>query len=437
VVAKKKTAQQLKKGDSLFSTKLPMAKPESVGISTARLSRVRPAMQRYVDKKLVPGVVSLIARNGKVVYLDAVGKQSVENGTPMTPDTIFRIASMTKAITSVALMMLFEEGHFLLSDPVKNWIPEFANPMVALPLPMNERQSESSNVSGVSIKLVPANRPITIRHLLTHTAGFGYTPRALSAEEWAKVSAKQKPEETIGDFVKRYAKVPLNHQPGEVWDYSRATCVVGHLVEIISGMTLDEFMRERIFKPLSMPDTHFYLPESKLDRFAACYTPGKDLKIKLVDGPDNNSRFVKKPHNYFMGSGGLVSTVSDYFRFYQMTLNGGVLDSARILSRKTIELMTTIHTGDMTVWLPGPWSGFGLGFGVVRNFEHINTLTSLHQGPSPWSVGSYTWGGAYCTFPFADPKEKLVGVVMTQVGPYNHLNIRQDFINLACQAIID
>jgi CubicO group peptidase (beta-lactamase class C family) len=414
---------------------LPIAEPESVDISSERLRRIRVAMQRYVDKKLVPGVVSLVARRGKVVYLDAIGFRYVEEKLPMTTDTIFRIASMTKAITSVALMTLFEEGHFLLSDPVSNWIPEFADPKVAVRVPV-ERRSEGGAASS-QVKLYPANRPITIRHLLTHTAGFGYVPRGISAEEWAEVNGRQKPDETIGDFVKRYAKVPLDHQPGEAWDYSRATCVVGHLVEVISGMNLDEFFRERIFKPLNMADTYFYLPLDKLNRFAAAYGPDKDLKIKLIEAPTAQSRFVQEPHTYFMGSGGLVSTVQDYLRFYQMTLNGGELEGARILSRKTIELMTTIQTGDLPIWLPGPWSGFGLGFGIVRNYERINTLTSPHQGPSPWSVGSYSWGGAYCTYPFADPKEKLIGVMMTQVRPYGHLNIRQEYVGLVNQAIID
>lgn len=417
------------------SIKLPMSEPEAVGMSSERLGRIRVAMQRYIDKKLVPGVVSLVARQGKVVYLDAVGSRYVEEGIPMTPDTIFRIASMTKAITSVALMMLFEEGHFLLSDPVSNWIPEFTDPKVAVRMRV-ERRIEGADVSS-QVKLFPANRPITVHHLLTHTAGFGYAPRGISAEEWAKVNERQKPDETIGDWVKRYAKVPLDHQPGEAWDYSRATCVVGHLVEIISGMTLDEFFRERIFKPLDMLDTHFYLPVEKIHRFAAAYAPDKDMKIRIIEAPTPDSRFVKEPHTYFMGSGGLVSTVRDYFRFYQMTLNGGELDGARILSRKTIELMTTIHTGDLPIWLPGPWSGFGLGFGIVRNTEHVNTLIDPHQGPSPWSVGSYSWGGAYCTFPWADPREKLIGIMMTQVRPYGHLNIRQEYVSLVNQAIID
>ena len=409
---------------------LPVAKPEEVGMSSERLSGIRPAMQRYVDRNLVPGVVSLIACQGRVVHLDVIGFQDVEARVPMRTDTIFRIASMTKPITSVALMMLYEEGHFLLSDPVSKWIPEFSDPKVAVRVPRDE-------YAGTPWKLEPAARPITIRHLLTHTAGLGYAPRGISQEEFAKISQRQSPTETIGDFVKRYATVPLNYHPGEAWDYSRATCVVGYLVEIMSGMTLDEFFRERIFKSLNMPDTHFYLPMEKLDRFAACYTPGNDEQIQLTESPTAESRFVKEPHTYFMGSGGLVSTVADYFRFDQMMLNGGELDGVRILGRKTVEFMTRNHTGDLPIWLPGPWAGFGLGFAVVINTDGVNTLKTDHPGPVPWSVGSYTWGGAFCTFPWVDPVEKLVGIVMTQVGPYRHLNIRHEFAGLAYQAIVD
>lgn len=418
------------KDSSPGTAELPMSRPEEQGMSSERLSRIRIVMQGYIDRKLVPGVVSLVARQGCVVYLDSIGFQDVEAKAPMTTDTIFRIMSMTKPITSVALMMLYEEGHFLLSDPVSKWIPEFSDAKVAVRVSPQEYRGEPW-------RLVPAARPISIRHLLTHTAGLGYVPRALSREEFAKVSQRQSPTETIGEFVKRYAKVPLNYHPGEAWDYSRATCVIGHLVEIISGMTLDEFFGKRIFTPLNMPDTHFYLPMEKLDRFAACYTPGKDGQIQLTDAPTADSRFVKEPHLYFMGSGGLLSTVADYFRFDQMMLNGGELDGVRILGRKTVEFMTRNHTGDLPIWLPGPWVGFGLGYAVARNTDHVNTLTSGHPGPVPWSVGSYTWGGAFCTYQWVDPAERLVGIVMTQVGPYRHLNIRHDFIGLVYQAIVD
>ncbi|UCD56753.1 MAG: serine hydrolase, partial [Candidatus Hydrogenedentota bacterium] len=206
---------------------------------------------------------------------------------------------------------------------------------------------------------------------------------------------------------------------------------------IISGMSLDEFFRERIFKPLGMQDTSFYLPTEKLDRFAAAYSPGKDRQIELADPATAKSKFVEEPHLYFMGSGGLISTAADYFRFNQMMLNGGELDGARILGRKTVELMTRNHTGDLPIWLTGPGSGFGLGYAVVMNADHINTLTSNQPGPVPWSPGTHSWGGAFCTFSWIDPVERLTGIVMTQVRPYDHLMIRHDFVGLAYQAIVD
>jgi CubicO group peptidase (beta-lactamase class C family) len=253
-------------------------------------------------------------------------------------------------------------------------------------------------------------------------------------QEMAKLRSA---DETIGDFVKRYATVPLNNHPGEVWNYSRSTCVVGHLVEILSGMALDAFFRERIFEPLGMPDTHFFLPADKLNRFAAQYAPDENGRIKLEDAPTAESRFVKEPHVYFMGSGGLVSTVSDYVRFDQMMLNGGELDGVRLLGRKTVELMTRNHIGDRPIWLTGQGMGFGLGYGVVKDTDHVDVLMGNHPGPSSWSVGSFTWGGAFCTYHWMDPVEKLIGVVMTQVRPYTHLNLRHEFVGLANQAIID
>ena len=224
--------------------------------------------------------------------------------------------------------------------------------------------------------------------------------------------------------------MPLNFNPGEAWEYGPATDVVGRLVEVISGMTLDEYLRKKIFEPLKMNDTHFYLPESKLNRFAASYEPdGKNgNKIKLVEAPNAESRWVKQPHNYFSGAGGLVSTAADYVRFHQMMLNGGELDGVRILGRKTVELMTTNHIGDLPVWLTGPGYGFGLGYSVVKDIGVTGQAGS---------AGMYGWGGAFCTYFQVDPKEELIGVVMTQVRPYNHINIRQEFMALANQAIVD
>ncbi len=401
---------------------LPMAKPESVGMSSARLERIGERMQWYIDQKLVAGTVTLVARKGKVVHIEARGQRWVEQDQPMTEDTIFRIASMTKPITSVALMMLFEEGKFQLNDPIAKWLPEFTNMQVAVPT--------EGDTAGVPYQLVPADKPITIEHVLTHTAGFANSYRnAYTMPMHEKISAKQSPDETVADFVKRLAALPLNYQPGTKWEYSRATCVVGRLVEVMSGMTLDEYFRERIFKPLRMNDTYFYLPKEKLGRLAANYKPeGEDNHIALAEAPDENSNFVKEPHVYFIGSGGLLSTAADYWRFHQMMLNGGELNGARILGRKTVELMTANHTRDLPIWLRGPGGGFGLGYSVTTDIGEANSMAS---------AGTFGWGGAYCTYFWVDPKEEVVGIVMAQVRPYTHINIRQDFQNLAMQAIVD
>ncbi len=402
---------------------LPTARPEEVGMSSERLGRIRVAMQRYVDRALVPGVVTLVARRGKVVHFEAIGYRDVEAKAPMRTDTIFRIASMTKPIASVALMMLYEEGHFLLSDPISKFLPEFAEMKVA-------QLAQASERVGTPYKLLPAARPITFKHVLTHTAGFPNSYRGITQPEFAKTYPRKSPNETIADVVSRLAKMPLNFHPGEAWEYGPATDVVGRLVEVISGMTLDEFLRQRIFEPLGMKDTHFYLPKSKLDRFAANYQPDgqNNNRIKLVEAPNAESRYVKEPHVYFSGAGGLVSTAADYFRFHQMMLNGGELDGVRILGRKTVELITANHIGDLPVWLTGPGYGFGLGYSVVKD------IGVTGQVGSP---GTYGWGGAFCTYFWVDPVEELIGIVMTQVRPYDHLNIRQEFQVLANQAIVD
>jgi CubicO group peptidase (beta-lactamase class C family) len=414
----------------LLGNDLPVAKPEDVGMSSVRLARIAPAMQRYIDKGLVPGTVTLVARKGKVVHLGALGYRNVENKNVMTPDTIFRLASMTKPITTVACMMLLEEGHFLLSDPIKKWIPEFANPVVKTLPP--------GDVYAGATLTVPARRDITILQLLTHTAGLSNAYRGINLEEYNKSQKLQSPNDALGDVVKRYAKVPLNYHPGEAWEYSRATCVIGHLVEIISGMTLDAFFRERIFKPLGMKDTYFYLPQEKLSRFSAAYQPGKDGRISVLDPASEESPFVKEPHVYFMGSGGLIGTAADYFTFSQMLLNGGEYNGVRLLSRKTVELMTKNHIGDLPTWISGPYMGFGLGFAVAKDINGVSgALTKNQAGPLPWSTGAYTWGGAYCTYFWVDPVEKLIGIFMTQLRPYEHVKIRQDFVGLATQAIAD
>jgi CubicO group peptidase (beta-lactamase class C family) len=304
---------------------------------------------------------------------------------------------------------------------VGKWLPEFADMKVAQTAPAGERVENPFTT-------VPAKRPITIKQLLTHTAGLPNAYRGWTQPEYLKITVRQNPDETMADTLRRLSKLPLNFQPGEAWEYGPATDVVGRLVEVISGQSLDEYFRKRIFEPLGMRDTYFYLPASKADRFAALYRPGADKKIELAEAPGPGSRWVKEPHVYFSGAGGLVSTASDYFRFQQMMLNGGELDGVRLLGRKTVELMTANHTGDLPIWLTGPGYGFGLGYSVVKDVGAIGL---------PASSGSFGWGGAFCTYFWVDPAEDMVGIVMTQVRPYGHLNIRQEFQVLACQAIVD
>jgi CubicO group peptidase (beta-lactamase class C family) len=400
---------------------VPASSPGRVGMSEERLKKLDQVMQGYIDRNEVAGVVTLVARRGRVVHFNAMGQLDVENEVPMRHDAIFRIASMTKPIASIALMMLYEEGHFQLRDPVARWLPEFADMRVAV-------QPEPAEVNVGPYKTVPAARPITVQHVLTHTAGLANIYRGATQPEAVAMRAATRPGDTVGDMLKRLTRIPLNFHPGDQWEYGRGTDVVGRLVEVMSGLTLDEFLRERIFGPLDMPDTYFYLSESKLDRFAALYGPDEDGKIQLTEAPTEESRFVAEPHVYFSGAGGLVSTARDYFRFHQMMLNGGELDGVRILSRKTVELITVNHTADLGIWLTGPGQGFGLGYSVV---------TDLGQSGSPKSVGTYQWGGAYGTRFGVDPAEDLIGILMVQIRPYTHLNIRDDMATLTYQAIVD
>jgi CubicO group peptidase (beta-lactamase class C family) len=395
--------------------------PESVGFSSERLARLDPVIQGYVDRNEVPGAVALVARHGKVVYHKSFGQRDVAAGAAMGTDTIFRIASMTKPIASVALMMLWEEGAFQLRDPISEHLPEFANMRIAV-------APEKTEYASGPTKLIEAERPITFQQILTHTAGLANPYRGFTKPMYDELRAKVKPGWTIGDYVTELAKLPLNFHPGDGWEYGPATDVAGRLVEVISGQKLDAFISERILGPLQMTDTHFYLPRSKLSRFVANYTPDENGKITLTEAADENSRFVREPHVYFSGAGGMVSTSSDYFRFQQMMLNGGELDGVRILGRKTVELMTTNHVGDHSVWLRGAGYGFGLGYSVV---------TDQGQTALPASLGSFAWGGAYCTVFWVDPVEEVIGILMSQVRPYTHLNIREDIQSLAYQALVD
>jgi len=399
-----------------MANELPIAEAEEVGMSSDRLKRIGPVIEDYMDRQLIPGAVTMVARQGKIVHFEARGYQNVEKQIPMTKETIFRIASMTKPITSVALMMLYEQGKFQLRDPISKFLPAYEKMEVAVDQP------------GLGYQLVPAKRPIEMWHILTHIAGFATEYNPKNRDLYRKTHKFGSRDEVIGDFVDRLAEVPLNNHPGEVWDYSRATCVVGRIVEVISGQTLAEFFQEHIYEPLGMTDTHFFLPEEKLPRFGVAYTPGKGNKITVSEPDTTESFYFSKPGKYYMGSGGLASTAHDYFRFANMLMQGGKSEDVRILSRKTVELMTMNHIGDIPIWLTGPGIGFGLGFGVTMDRGETHNMDT---------EGSYTWGGAFCTYWWNDPIEELFGMMLTQVRPYAHLNIRADFKNCVNQAIDD
>lgn len=396
-----------------YAREIPRAKPESVGMSSERLARIETAMQRYIDQQLTPGVITAILRKGKLVHFKVQGEMDVDAGTAMRDDAIFRIASMTKPITSVALMMLWEEGHFQLRDPVTKFLPEFAELQV----------STTADASGATGELVEPKRPPTIRDMLTHTAGLANNYVGNVEAYQAAVADAQNNEE----LIKKLATLPLNYHPGEEWQYSIATDVVGRLVEVISGMALDQFFRDRIFGPLDMPDTHFYMDADKAPRLTTQYTPGEDNIITPQDPGGAESRWISGPKTLFRGAGGLASTTRDYLRFQLMMLNGGELDGVRLLAPATVSLMLENHTGDLPLWLPGPGMGFGLGYGVV---------VDRGEAATPLSLGSGYWGGAYCTLSWIDPEQEIVGVLMTQVRPYTHINIRQDFQVLTYQAIV-
>ncbi len=401
----------------LAAPPISVESPESAGLSSERLNRIDLAMQGYVDRKEVAGAVALVARHGKVVYHKSFGNRIAGQNAPMSNDVIFRIASMTKPIASVALMMLYEEGKFQLRDDIARFLPEFKDMKVAVPPPSG---------SGPT-KLISAG-PITMMHILSHQSGLANPDRGPNVAAHNKIRESRKPDWTIGDYIKELAKLPLNFEPGTGWEYGPSTDVVGRLVEVLSGQKLDAFLKERIFEPLGMTDTAFYLPRSKMNRLSALYVKGDDGKIELSELPDENSRWIKEPHIYFSGAGGMVSTTADYFRFHQMMLNGGELDGVRILGPMTVRLMTSNHIGDKKIWIGGHGDKFGLGYSVAN---------AIGQSGLPNSVGTFSWGGAYGTVFTVDPEQDMIVVLMSQIRPYSHLNIRRDLQTLAYSAIID
>jgi CubicO group peptidase (beta-lactamase class C family) len=398
----------------------PAATPESVGLSSERLQRLRATMQQYVDEGRVAGLVTYVARRGRVAHLEAFGRSDVESNLPMKKDTIFRIASQTKAFTSVAVMMLVEEGKVGLADPVSRFIPAFKKTTVALPPPPGA-------VPGSPVSVVPAKRAITIRDLLTHTAGISYGDGP-AAEQWKAAGIQgwyfADRNEPVSAVVERMAALPMDAQPGEKYVYGYNTDILGVVVEKVSGMTLAEFLQKRITGPLGLVDTQFYLPPAQKDRLAAVYA-AKDGKIERATDPRfGQGHYVEGPRVAYAGGAGLLSTARDYGRFLQMLLNGGEIDGVRLLGPKTVELMTVNHVGSL--YSDGNF-GFGLGFEIVED---------LGRAGRYGSVGEFRWGGAYHTYYWADPQEKLVGVLMTQLLPAGDSDLQSKFRALVYQAIV-
>ena len=411
--------------------------PDKLGLSKDKLMAMENFFkEKYINNGKLAGIQTLIARKGKVIHFESTGLRDVENNKKIEKDTIFRIYSMTKPITSVALMQLFEQGLFQLADPVGKFLPEFKNPKVF--------------VSGSYPHFMtrPADREISIRDLLTHTAGltYGFHYRTNIDHAYRKVWSGPRgdnsdfsfPPLDLENFSQSIASLPLEFSPGDKWNYSVATDICGRLIEVLSGMTLDDYFTKYIFKPLKMKDTGFYVPKNKIKRFAACYERTPKEYLRLQDTGDSKSGYSSSPL-HLSGGGGLVSTTEDYYNFCQMLLNGGTFEGKRLLSRKTIELMTSNHLPEnqdmVTMGSEGSFSeirykgvGFGLGFGV-----NIDLADTQNSG----SVGSFNWGGAASTFFWVDPQEELICILMTQLMPSGYYPIRVQMQSMVYSAFID
>ncbi len=393
--------------------------PEAHGFSSERLKRLDAVIQEQIDQKHLAGAVMFIARDGQPVHFRAYGQQEIETGKPMPTDAIFRIASMSKALTTTAVMMLYEEGKFMLHDPVSKYIPAFAKSSVAVAPP-------AGSPADLKYVLVPAKRPIQIRDLLTHTAGLTYGDGlAVDLYKQAKLYSWYfaDHDETLAAAVDRLGALPLHGQPGESWQYGFSSDVLGRLVEVVSGMPLDRFFQERIFGPLKMVDSCFYLPPGKAARLAPVYGYEKgELTLR-----ENSAKtdYIQGPRKCFSGGAGVLSTTNDYARFLQLLLNDGELDGVRLLSPKTVELMHANHTGDKYT---RDTSGFGLGFWVNNNLGYFGELGT---------EGAYGWGSAYFPQYLVDPKEKIVALLMTQLKPANGMDLNQKFKVMMYQALIE
>ena len=420
---------------------LPVAEPEEVGFSSVRLDRIRPVMEKYIDEQKLPCMITLVARHGKMVHFEAVGYMDIESKQPVQKDAFFRLWSNSKPITGVATMILYEDGLLNLDDPVSKFLPAFKNPTVSNIGPPGTAEP----ARAAMLPYVPARREITVRDCLRNTTGLAMTSRlpiqAMTQYRDVLIKARLLPpaagetrSSTIREQVENLGSLPLSAHPGTEWQYQVGYPVIGTVIEIASGMTLEDFYRERIFEPLKMKDSSFYLPEGQLDRFTTSYRlqhEGEEWKLVTVDRPETSEK-VKGPKTWFGAGGdrgGVLSTVADYARLAQMLLNGGELDGVRILGRKTVELMTSNHTRNIPIPMLGHGFGFGIGVGVRIESE---------RNPLVRSVGSYGWGGAAGTGYFADPKEDMFVIYFTQMmgtGMIPGGNYAQDIERLVYQAL--
>lgn len=398
------------------SRNLAFSSPEEQGMSSERLSRVSKAMQKLVDEGRLAGIVTMVARHGKIVHFETFGHQEISSDTAMAKDSIFRIYSMTKPIAGVALMMLYEEGKFRLSDPVAKYIPEFADLKVAAGVGKNGPIVED------------ADHPMTIRELMSHTAGLTYGVFSGSqVDDMYREAGVLDPNSTLKDMIDKLSKIPLRQQPGSLWHYSVAVDVQGYLVEVLSGKTFDVFLKENIFDPLGMNDSGFHVAEDKAGLFAQVYSYDDNNKLFAQEG-FGGSRNYLKPAKFFSGGGGLVSTAMDYMRFCQMVINGGELDGVRILSPLTVDLMHRNQLPrEMVEMVPGSGTGFGLDFAVVLDPVEADSI----------SKGEYYWGGAAGTWFWIDPVEDLVFVGMIQQFGQGRPGVRSLTRQLTYQAIME
>ena len=406
-------------GTNANAQSFEMVTPEEAGFSGDRLERLSLVLNSYSEQERMSGAVALVLRDGKAVFFESFGKRDVEAGADMPKDAIFRIASQTKAIVSVGVMMLQEEGHLLISDPVSKYLAEFTNTKVAV-----------RNDNG-GYDVVDSKRQITIRDLLMHTAGIGYG-WGVAADQWKEAGIQgwyfADRDEPIRETIRRIATLPMDAHPGEEFVYGYATDILGALLEEISGMKLDAFLSEKILMPLEMNDTHFYLPMEKIDRLATVYSATPDRGIARAADPGGSvgqGHYVNGPRMSFSGGAGFLSTATDYGRFLQMLLNGGELDGVRILSPKSVELMTINHLHDIEF---RDGVGMGLGFDIVLDVGSRGT---------PGSMGDFGWGGAYHSTYWVSPKDRLVVVFFTQLLPATGSDIHGKLRTMIYQAMME